>query len=110
HTLTLFPNVDRVAFRLDGQPVLGGPVARADYRSFSPSILVDRPAWGATLTSAARITGSANVFEAQFLVEIDTAAGKVLAKQQVHATCGTGCWGSFDVTVPYTVSSPQPGQ
>jgi immunoglobulin-like protein involved in spore germination len=27
----------------------------------------------------------------------------------VMATCGTGCWGTFDVSIPYEVSSRQPG-
>jgi hypothetical protein len=25
------------------------------------------------------------------------------------ATCGTGCWGTFDVTIPYVVGSAQWG-
>jgi hypothetical protein len=27
----------------------------------------------------------------------------------VTASCGTGCWGTFDVTIPYTVTEPQIG-
>jgi germination protein M len=110
YTLTQFSNVDRVALRLDGQPAFDQPVSRDDYRSFSPAILVDRPAWGSTVANPVRITGSSNVFEAQFLVEIDTAGGSVLAQEQVHATCGTGCWGTFDITVPYHVTREQPGR
>ena len=57
-----------------------------------------------------RVTGESNVFEAEFRVQILTASGKVLADQQVHAACGTGCWGAFDVIVPYRVGSDQPGR
>ena len=109
YTLTQFSNVDRVALRLDAQPAFDQPITRDVYRSFSPAILVDRPAWGSALASPLRITGSSNVFEAEFLVEIDTASGSVLARQQVHATCGSGCSGTFDITVPYHVTREQPG-
>ena len=110
YTLTQFSNVDRVALRLDGQPALDRPATRDDYRDYSPSILVDRPAWGGTLANPGRVTGESNVFEAEFRVQILTASGKVLADQQVHAACGTGCWGAFDVIVPYRVGSDQPGR
>lgn len=118
YTLTQFPTVDKVAFELTGKPVtvfsgegiiLDRPSVRADFDSFLPSIFVDRPAYGATLDHPAHITGVANVFEATFLIEIRDARGKALVTRQVMATCGTGCWGTFDVTVPYSVGSPQRG-
>lgn len=118
YTLTQFPTVERVAFRLDGEPVtvfsgegivLDGPSVRSDYESFLPSIFVDRPALGATATSPIRITGLANVFEASFIVEILDEDGIRLAREHVMATCGTGCWGTFDVTIPYDVRSRQTG-
>lgn len=117
-TLTQFPTVDRVAFRLDGQPVtvfsgegiiLDGPSDRTDYEAFLPPVFVERPAWGATLDNPVRVTGTANVFEAVLFVEIRAASGRTLARERVMATCGTGCWGTFDVTIPYHVSSRQPG-
>ena len=118
YTLTQFPTVERVAFRLDGDPVtvfsgegivLDGPSVRTDYESFLPSIFVDRPAWGGTAASPARISGLANVFEASFFVEILDEDGFRLAREHVMATCGTGCWGSFDVSIRYDVSSRQTG-
>lgn len=119
YTLTQFPTVDGVRFRIDGQPVtafssegiiLDGPSVRADYGGNLPPILVERPAWGSVLASPARITGVANVFEAQFVVEIDAQDGTVLVSEPVMATCGTGCWGTFDVTIPYAVDRTQPGR
>ncbi len=118
YTLTQFPTVERVAFRLDGQPVtvfsgegivLDGPSVRTDYESFLPSIFVDRPALGARVANPVRISGLANVFEASFFVEVLDEDGIRLAREHVMATCGTGCWGTFDVTIPYDVASRQTG-
>ena len=118
YTLTQFPTVTGVTFRLDGEPVttfssegiaLSGPSVRADFRDYLPAIFVDRPAWGATLPNPARVSGVANVFEAQFVAEVATADGTVLARQSVSASCGTGCWGSFDATIPYRADHAQPG-
>ncbi len=118
YTLTQFPSVGGVLFRLDGQPVetfssegivLGGPSTRADYRDWVAPIFVDSPAWGAAVSSPLRVAGLANVFEAQFSVEISTASGTVIAGRSVTASCGTGCWGTYDVTLPYAVSQPQTG-
>ena len=117
-TLTQFPTVEGVAFRLDSEPVtvfsgegivLDGPSVRTDYESFLPSIFVDRPAYGGTAGNPLRVTGLANVFEASFFVEILDEDGVRLVRQHVMATCGTGCWGTFDVTLPYDVPSRQTG-
>jgi hypothetical protein len=71
-----------------------------------PNIYVDRPAYGAGLGNPARIVGSANVFEAQFLITLIDANGTVVAETPAMATCGTGCRGTFDVTVSYAVAAP----
>ena len=34
--------------------------------------------------------------------------GTVLAERAVSACCGTGCWGTFDVTIPYHVTQVEP--
>ena len=118
YTLTQFPTVKQVAFQLDGEPVtvfsgegivLDEPSDREDYEAFLPSVFVERPTWGATLGNPVRVSGIANVFEAVFFVEVRDADGDTLAKERVMATCGTGCWGTFDVTIPYDVSSRQEG-
>ncbi len=119
YTLTQFPSVDRVSFELDGEPVtvfsgegiiLDAPSSRDDYLSSLPSIFVDIPAWGGTVGNPARITGVANVFEATFRMKILDSSGRTLVDEMVMATCGTGCWGTFDVTLPYTVGSKQVGR
>jgi hypothetical protein len=119
YTLTQFATVDRVNFKLEGKPVkvftseevvLTKPVTRATYRDhYLPLIFVDRPAWGATLLNPGRVTGLANVFEAQFRIAVLDRNDKVLVDVPVVASCGTGCWGRFDVTLRYKVSRAQWG-
>jgi Sporulation and spore germination/Immunoglobulin-like domain of bacterial spore germination len=118
-TLTQFPSVKGVLFRVEGREVhalggegavLDGPVSRDDYyASVLPNIFVDRPAWGAGLGNPGRVTGTANVFEATFRITLLDASGKQLVDQQAMATCGTGCWGTFDVTIRYDVPKAQYG-
>jgi len=118
YTLTQFPTVEGVAFRLDGRPVtvfsgegivLDGPSVRSDYEAFLPPVFVDSPAWGGTLANPGRVTGVANVFEATFMIELRDADGNRLFRDHAMATCGTGCWGTFDVTLRYDVARRQTG-
>jgi germination protein M len=117
-TLTQFPTVKTVLFELDGKPVtafsgegilLDHPVGRADYHDQLPAIFVDRPAYGAAIGNPASVSGLANVFEAQFRVRLLDATGGVVIDAPVMATCGTGCWGDFSMTLPYAMASPQWG-
>lgn len=118
YTLTQFTTVKSVAFQIEGQTVtvfgsegivLDGPVGRADYFDQLPSIFVDRPAYGAALGNPGHVSGNANVFEATFRIAILDGDGKTLVDQQVMATCGTGCRGTFDATMRYTVGKAQWG-
>jgi germination protein M len=118
YTLTQFSTVDKVLFELDGEPVtvfsgegvvLDHPVGRADYRDQLPAIFVDRPAWGASIGNPARVSGLANVFEATFRVQLLNAREDVLADRQVMASCGTGCWGTFEARLAYDVAKAQWG-
>jgi len=118
YTATQFPTVDTVRLRLDGQPVesiggegviVGAGLGRTDSTYSLPPIFVDRPAWGGAFPSPGRVTGLANVFEAQFQLQVLDGHRRVLVEAPVHATCGTGCWGTFDVTVRYSVPTAQWG-
>ncbi len=118
YTVTQFPTVDTVRLRLDGQPVdsiggegvvVGAGLGRTQSTYSLPAIFVDRPAWGGAFPSPGRVTGLANVFEAQFRLQVLDGRRHVLVDTPVHATCGTGCWGTFDVTVPYSVPTAQWG-
>ena len=104
YTLTQFTTVDRVNFKLEGKPVkvlfgmadpdgssekivLDKPVTRATYRDhYLPLIFVDRPAWGAALLNPGRVTGLANVFEAQFRIALLDRNDKVLVDVPVVAS------------------------
>jgi len=108
YTLTQFPSLKGVNLRIDGSGD-ANVLKRTDYETLLPTMWVDRPAWGAAIGNPAHVTGSADVFEATFRVAILDGSGKVLADQQVMATCGSGCRGTFDTTVPYTVSKAQYG-
>ena len=118
-TVTQFPGVTGVRLQLDGVPVttfssegivLSGPLTRASFRDdILAPITVDRPAYRAVFASGTHVTGVTNVFEATFRVAVLDAGRHILVNRQVHATCGTGCWGQFDVTAQYTVSRAQWG-
>ena len=108
YTITQFPTVKSVIFQIEGVQ-LGDPATRATYAALLPDIWVDRPAFNAAIGNPAHVTGNANVFEATFRVSILDGSGKVIADVQVMATCGTGCRGTFDTTIPYTVSKAQYG-
>lgn len=117
YTLTQFPTVTGVQFRIDGEAssavVSGGtratPVARDAYQDLLPAIWVDRPAWGGALPSGSVVSGLANVFEAQFRLTVLDSGGRAVADMPVSATCGTGCWGTFAAKVVYTVTTAQWG-
>jgi hypothetical protein len=108
YTLTQFPSIKGVSLRIDGDGD-ANVLRRTDYLELLPSMWVDRPAWGAAIGNPAHVTGSADVFEATFRVSILDASGKVIADQQVMATSGSGTRGTFDTSVPYTVSRGQYG-
>jgi germination protein M len=118
YTITQFPTVKGVVFSLDGEPidVLGGegiiidhPLTRRDYAELLPTILVTSPALGQEVSTPVLITGSANVFEANVSVQILDENDEVIAETFTTATCGTGCRGTYRVSVPYEVDSAQDG-
>jgi spore germination protein GerM len=118
YTTTRLPEVDAVAFSLDGEPVtvfssegieLDRPQERADYYDLLPPIFVDAPAWGEPVTSPVEVRGLSNVFEATSQVMLTDDDGLSLFEDQVTATCGTGCWGEWEVSIPYTVDREQFG-
>ena len=118
YTLTQFSTVRAVLFQVEGRTVttfgsegivLDGPQTRKDVEELLPSMFVDRPAFGAAANNPARITGSANVFEATFRVALLDGSRKVLVDKMTMATCGTGCRGTFDITLQYDVPRAQWG-
>jgi hypothetical protein len=116
YTLTQFPQVTGVRFQLNGQGVtsIGGmPVqaaqTRAMYTSYLPAITVQSPVIGEQVTSPVTVSGTANVFEAVVSVRVLDSAGNELARTFTNATCGTGCRGSYSVTIAYSAARAEPG-
>ena len=98
YSLTTFPTVKSV----NGK-------TRADVEAFVPPILVEHPGAHEAVMSPLHVTGTANTFEATFNYRLEDASGKLLAKDFVTATSGTGTRGTFDFSVPFTVDSAQEG-
>ncbi|MEX1173068.1 MAG: GerMN domain-containing protein, partial [Chloroflexota bacterium] len=118
YTLTQFSTVNAILFQVDGRTVttfgsegivLDGPQTRADFEDLLPAVFVDRPAFGAAAGNPLRLTGNANVFEATFMITILDGSGRTLVEEHAMATCGTGCRGTFDVTLRYDVPRAQWG-
>jgi germination protein M len=116
YTLTQFPTVQGVTFRIDGKPltVLGGegiildrPATRARYESLLPPIFIENPAMGQSVTGPVQVQGLANVFEGQFLVEVRDGQGRVLARSSAKASMGR--FSHVDVTLPFAVARAQKG-
>lgn len=118
YTLTQFPSVKRVRFRIDGKPVeaIGGegvlvdpPVGRAAFEKQTPAILVESPTPGSVVTSPLRVRGTANTFEATLNLRLLDGSGKVLYDNFTTATSGSGTRGTFEQTIPFTISKAGPG-
>ncbi|MBA4371185.1 MAG: spore gernimation protein [Coriobacteriaceae bacterium] len=110
YTFTQFPNVQGVRFRMEGKPldvlggegiILEGAQTRAMWAESAPAVLIERPAFGDRVSSPLTVTGSANVFEAVFRLEVVGPDGKVLAAKVVQASSGTGTRGTFSATLPF---------
>ena len=103
-TLTRYPTVQRV--ELDG-----AVSTRADYEPVAPAILVEQPAPGTTVSSPLRISGSANTFEATFMVDlVSDQGGKPLFHDFVTATSGSGTRGTFEESLDFVVDRQRPGK
>ena len=107
-TLTQFPAVSRVAFRLDGRPVesIGGEgilglTAGRPRRLRGADSADPRRAAARRATLSARsilVRGTANVFEARLVVDLVTTNGVLLARRNVLAAAGTGTRGRIQRT------------
>lgn len=110
-TLTQFPTVKQVSFRMNGAPVemLGGegliidtPQTRANWEDMTPAILVESPLPGDTVKSPFTVSGTANTFEATYMVSLTDSKGKKVYENFGTATSGTGTRGTFSQTVKFS--------
>lgn len=118
-TLTQFPEVIGVNVTINGAVLaqtdasgiqLDRPATRPDYSDQLGPIFVDDPAWGSTLQSPFQLAGLSDVFEAQFGFRLLDADGRSLASGQLKASCGTGCLGTYEVSVPFNVAASTAGR
>jgi hypothetical protein len=114
YTLTQFPTVQGVRFEQDGRPVASfgsegivfdHALTRADFETETPGIFVDGPAPFDTVGPKLRVYGTANVFEATFMVRVTDPAGHQLYEHFQMATSGTGTRGTFDFTIDVATSA-----
>ena len=105
YTLTQFPTISTVAFRIDGTPVtaIGGegivvdpPVGRADFEGVTPQVLVESVWPGLTASSPVPFKGTANTYEAVVQWRVERPDGTVVKQGSIMATSGTGTRGTFD--------------
>lgn len=115
YTLTGLEGIDEVVLELDGEPVevfssegivLDGPLTRDDYTDLLPGILVESPAWGATVDRSFTVRGTAAAFEGVFQLEILSADGeKIAGPPYVQTDEGMG-WGSFEERIELPEDAP----
>ena len=113
YTLTQFPTVQRVVFKLEGTAVtvFGGegivldhPSTRADfYNSALAPIYVDKPPAFSSVASPIVASGLANVFEGQFKIQLLDGNGHVVYDGAATGTMGE--WGPWNATIPYTAQT-----
>lgn len=114
YTLTQFPTIEKVSFKIDGEKVakigdvaLAKPVGRADFEDVTPIIFVESPAPFATVGSPLTVSGTANTFEGVFQADLLDEHNAVLAHEVVQATSGSGTRGTFETKL--TFHAPQSG-
>jgi len=118
-TLDRLDGIDGVRFQVEGVPttVFGGegiivndPATSADFEGLLPAIMIESPPYGFVYTSNPLIVhGTANVFEATVSLALTDADGLIIWEGFTTATCGTGCRGEWETTIPYEVETPQMG-
>jgi germination protein M len=110
YTLTQFPTVTRVGFRLDGKPMnaieghegtaLAVPATRQRYFDQRRSVFVDQPAWRAAIGDTLLVTGETDREAGIRLALVDGATNRVLVEQTVEASChpcmAPDAWGRFE--------------
>ena len=118
YTLTALDGVGGVRFEIDGVPttVFGGegvvvddPATRAGFEDLLPAVMIETPPYWGSAGNPAVVTGTANVFEATVSLALTDGDGRILWEGVTTATCGTGCRGTFEATIPYDVAEAQLG-
>ncbi len=118
YTLTAFDDVNAVRFEIEGAPttVFGGegvliedPATRAEFDDLLPAVFIDTPHYWGQAGNPLIVDGSANVFEATVSLALTDGDGLILWEGFTTATCGTGCRGDFEISIPYDIDRAQLG-
>jgi spore germination protein GerM len=114
YTLTHGSPERSVLFTVGGEPVtmfgtdgldLSDPVDRESFRQWIHRIHLTEPILpGADGTYT--VEGVADVFEAALNVAVIDAQGDEIHEEPVMASCGSGCWGDFSVTLDGALVRP----
>ena len=76
----------------------GESYTRGDFEDLTPAILVDGPLYFQSVPNPVRVTGTANTVEATFPYELTDTDGRIVDKNFVTATSGSGTRGTFQFT------------
>jgi Immunoglobulin-like domain of bacterial spore germination len=98
--------VNEVIFLVEGEPItqfgtdgldLTGALTRESFLDSMAAIYLTEPAVldGDTI----RVAGMANTFEATVVIQLLDIDGNVLSEEFTTASCGSGCWGTFESSV-----------
>jgi hypothetical protein len=87
----------------------GGSGHQAGTTNATPAIVVDSPTASQQVKSPLQVSGTANTFEATFVVEL-RADGRVLAHRNAFATSGTGVRGTYSMIIPFSVTVQTPAE
>ena len=112
-TVTQFPGLDRVRFRLDGTAVtaIGGEglmvdgVGRGAFVNVTPAILVESPTPGESVGSSVHVRGIANTFERTVNYTLTDPAGRVKDGFTTGTSAAPGVWGPFAFDVRFTAGT-----
>ena len=110
YTLTQFPTVKSVEFRIDGEPmaVIEGhegtassrPGVRNLYFDQRRPVFVDQPAWGALVGDTVLVSGETTRDAELRIALINGAADSILAERTIRAACdpcmAPDAWGPFE--------------
>jgi len=111
YTLTSFPNVTGVVIQVAKVQLvnfagvnMSAPIGRTQVTSALPDVLLESPAVGGSLRGELSISGI-TAFDGTYDVDLTDPSGKLLAAVTNTAAIG----GTFQQSVPFTISSPEIG-
>lgn len=94
YTITQFEGIEKVDLTWEGRQYSG--LTREDFHDLLPPIVVEEPYAAQEVNRVFKLEGIANVFEATVSWRLTSEDGDVFKEGFTTATCGSGCWGTFE--------------